>query len=1075
MQRDDEDGFGSAAGPPSGESGAFAAASGAFDARLDDPAAPHPFAVGEGARYPEGTLLGEGGMGRVTAVRDGRLNRVVALKRLSTARTGPGARARLAQEAWITAHLEHPGIVPVYDVGVDASGELFYTMRLIRGRSLAALIADRPTARDRLGLLRAFRDACEAVGYAHALGVVHRDLKPQNIMVGSFGETQVADWGLARVLGGDERPAAGMVPAGHGASTVFGTVVGSPAYMAPEQARAAPPTPRSDVYSLGATLLELLSGRPPFVGLSGAELLHRLRAGERPDVEAAAPDAPPALLAIARRALAADPASRYPDAKALADEVTAWIDGRLVGAHAYSRWELARRFARAQRVPLTIGAVALALLVALGAVAWRRTAAERDRAVEAEAAAQIERRRGARHLAGALLEKALAAARVEARAEAELLAAHALGLLGESAEARGVLARFGAGPRPRRLGRVARPPCPQPVLAPAGDRLLCLGAHTAALYDLPAATLRWRLDLGARHAAFAGDGAILFEVDGRFALHDAASGRRLGDAAGTLQAGSPLVSGPAALALWAGQLTVIGADGAQRAYPPGPPGGPWLAPSTARVAAWRPNGDVVVVCEGGEVVIARADGTHHLLTTLPMGNPVWADAPRALDAPAPAWATISRVAVTPDGRRAVLGTWKGAVLTLDLETGRVERAALAAGGPVRDLAVAPDGARVVVTTERGGPGVWHLGTGQWEGRLPADARGRARFLDAARLVTVGPEAISTWALPADATPLTLHARTGVASVAWSADGAWLASGHAEGELAVWRARDGARVAAHDLGALVVGAVAFAPERPLLVAYGGGKGDLARLEPPGWTPTFAPRPLAYGRHLALLRGDQLLRATLYTVSGGRLDEAFGEAGPRAWDAGALGLTPGVEVADLRASPDRRHAVVAYADGRVFRVAVEAGLAAPEALGALPGVTALDVGDGGQDVLALVGGTVALYRGDLAAPASSFSIAPPPVALAWSADRRWIAAGMLDGALRLYDARDGRLMAVEQAHRERAAALAFAPDGRTLVTGGWDKTVRRWSLEGLQAPAADVGARVAADWGLTLDEALAARVD
>ena len=186
--------------------------------------AQHPFTIDDADRYDRGGLLGAGGMGRVFTARDRRLNREVALKEV-TVSAGRSGADRLAQEAWITAQLEHPNIVPVHDAGTDAEGTPWYTMRLIRGRTLHDVLdgADRAT---RLGTLRHVLAACEAVAYAHSRGIIHRDLKPQNILVGGFGETQVADWGLARPLDGEQEDWQDVVPAEHGAATMVGAAVG---------------------------------------------------------------------------------------------------------------------------------------------------------------------------------------------------------------------------------------------------------------------------------------------------------------------------------------------------------------------------------------------------------------------------------------------------------------------------------------------------------------------------------------------------------------------------------------------------------------------------------------------------------------------------------------------------------------------------------------------------------------------------------------------------------------------------------------------------------------------------------
>jgi serine/threonine protein kinase len=300
-------------------------------------------------------------MGRVWAAEDRALRREVALKEVRPGVKDPAAAAaRLRREAWITARLDHPGVIAVHDIGEDARGEPFYTMRLVRGRSLAAALQACPDLDARLGLLRALLAATEAVAAAHAVGLVHRDLKPDNILIGGLGETQVVDWGLAAPAGplAARWAAEGLPPAGTG-------VVGTPGWMAPEQARGEPAGPASDVWALGAILHALLAGGPP---------------AEAPPP----PDAPPELVAVAARAMDPDPARRYPDAAALAEDLDRHFRGLRVRAHAYTSAELLQRFLVAWRVPIRVGLIGLiavigALLLGLRAAQAERPARSRPR------------------------------------------------------------------------------------------------------------------------------------------------------------------------------------------------------------------------------------------------------------------------------------------------------------------------------------------------------------------------------------------------------------------------------------------------------------------------------------------------------------------------------------------------------------------------------------------------------------------------------------------------------------------------------------------------------------------------
>jgi serine/threonine-protein kinase len=292
-----------------------------------------PAAAGEGRPAEAGRyrLLGEiarGGMGAVLRGHDADLGRDLAIKvLLEKHRRDPEVLRRFVEEAQIGGQLQHPGIVPVYELGVFPDRRPFFAMKLVQGQTLAALLAGRTgPAQDRARYLGVFEQVCQTVAYAHARGVIHRDLKPSNVMVGSFGEVQVMDWGLAKVLaqGGaaDEwraRSAEGdrvnTLRAGSSAhDSRAGSVLGTPAYMPPEQARGEVERldERADVFGLGAILCEVLTGRPPYVGDSTAEIRRRAEQAELGDALARldACGADPDLLALARRCLSADPDHR---------------------------------------------------------------------------------------------------------------------------------------------------------------------------------------------------------------------------------------------------------------------------------------------------------------------------------------------------------------------------------------------------------------------------------------------------------------------------------------------------------------------------------------------------------------------------------------------------------------------------------------------------------------------------------------------------------------------------------------------------------------------------------------------
>ena len=944
-----------------------------------------------------GGVIGRGGMGEVRHAWDPWLLRDVALK--TAASDVPASTAALIREARLTARLTHPNIIPVFAADRDQVGRPRYAMRLLDGRPLTAALAGCADGPARLAYVRNLIDVAGAVAYAHGNGVIHADLSPNNVIVGAYGETVVADWGLAVT----REEAAGGAESGGG-------TVGT---RSPEQARGLPLDARSDVYGLGALLYEVLTGTAP----------RDASRGPVPPVRSVAPTAPVELAAIADRALALDPEQRYPTARAFGDDLLAWFEGRRVSAHAYTVWELARRLAVAWRAPLATAALGLVLVLAVLVYGLARTAQQRDRALRAEVAAVDARAEAETSLSRALVAQALVAAGDHREMEAELLAASALAL-GESADARGVLSAFGGPVGLRSVARVPGPACNERVAAADGRHYLCAAGAEMSIraVDAPSVVV----------AAWPGHPkSAVFSVDGasvRFLDHDGAFWEWAYPAPPRqVPGGMVQTTGRLGASRVPDLVAFVGGLGAGTHRTTGlpEPSQPLCSGHGApRDALVDPASRLVVACEDGGIVRVT-DGVPTLISP---GDPT-DGAPTAI-----AWDVPTS--------RILVGTATGRVVVLDPVTGA--RLARIDGLPNGIHAVYGAGDRFVA-----------LSAGRVEAVTVPDGRrllsvrapdAAAAWTDGGRTLRVISDVVETWAL-ADAEPARrIEAGVGIAALDLSADGRLVAVGGGSGVADVYRRDRGERVASLAWQRGVIKDLAFSPDGRFLAVGAAGALGLRVFEAPGWA--VVPPDFDQGvRRLAWLSDGTLLGATWR---------------PRLIVRSPAGVYTEMEDwegIDLEADPTGGQAVAVSSDHGVYTITPGTPPVVRPLVVADEGIAA-DVGPTGT--LVALPDRVIRYDAS-GTPLVTFVIPAGAADVAVSPDGSLVAVGLVDGVLLVHRASDGAVVAHLHGHEGRVAALAFSADGLWLASGGWDGVVRFWSTPEWTLPAETLRDTLAATWG------------
>jgi eukaryotic-like serine/threonine-protein kinase len=950
--------------------------------------------------YEMRQVLGMGGQARVLLAYDQHIGREIALKELrahpdpskqdtqkkSTQQTVAVAM-RFLREAKITGKLEHPNIVPVYELGQRADGKLYYTMRRVRGKTLAIALAGQDSLSGRMTLLGHFLDLCNAIAYAHSHGVVHRDIKPANVMVGEFGETVVLDWGIAKVRGRDdprgrdlERELKLLQTASIN-KTIPGVALGTPAYMSPEQAsgRIEEIGERSDIWSLGVMLYELLVGKPAFLGESPRDVIRKVKAGSYRPVVEECPDAPAELAAVVQKALQVDREKRYQSAKELAGDVRAYMTGERVLAYEYSSWDLFKRFARKNKRIIAVAALFLIMVLAslvVVSVSYRNERAARENEVQArkreEAARNQERNerlKASYHLAQAYVRQAERLLEKRMLLSGRIYAAAAL------------------------LNNPANPKSPyyQADVAPQlpGSEVLTVDAASLIYRTghrlITGLVQTFEFEEAVFQAVFSPNGKVLATADlaGYLTVWDVQDGRKVYQVKGHKDRMQAVAFSPDGK-----RLATSGREGIVKIFRYGkdkPMCQTRNAGDAIVALAWSPDGTKLVSGDRKRQVLLWDASTCRLDAKLTVHKDL-----------------VHGVAFSPDGRWVASASWDKTVRVMDARTGKVRLELVGHTDAVHDVTFSPDGKSLATSGYDKTVRIWDLEKGALQVILKGhlDAVDSAVFSpDGKRIATAGQDAsVMLWDVESARLLDALQAhKDSINSVAFSPDGGLLATAGLDRTAKLW----------------------WVAEKGPLVrlehddwAYGiDFTSDGSRMVTGGWDKTIRIWSAPEGKLIKILRGHEYgVWAVELSPDGRRLASGTFDGAIRFWD-----------LATGKSIPSRtKHT------GGLYDLAYSP-------------VDEL-VATGGRDKNARLWNP---HTGELVRVLSGHE--DWVYGVAFSPDGRRLATASGDKRVRIWNVDSGETIQILEGHTDWVSGVAFSSDGKRLASGGKDRTIILWDLE------------------------------